>query len=147
MPWRYDSDDDIIEIILEPNFGGDLLELVLRRVVYIVDSIGNKPVIDRLEADHALDRCLLERFDVADPNGPERNLLDILVTIDTHYYPYRGFVVHGAGPNPALRKALKERGILITVITNDGFVAMFSGNGPSYGLTALTEFLGKEVRG
>jgi len=144
MPWRYESDDGLIEIVVDPRFGGDLLELARRRVVYAVYSEQNKASIDRYEADRDTDRCVIERFTVADPDDRVQNLLDILVTVDTHYYPYPGFVVHGTPAIRRLVEALAERGVSIREETPDGFVGVIADDAPKYGLTALTEFLEKE---
>ena len=59
MPWKYDNKDNFIEVIVDPEFEGDLVSLALVRPIWIVDSPRNTP---RIDAVWAL--------------GPDRNLFE-----------------------------------------------------------------------
>ena len=65
MGWKYRSDDNSIEVIVDPNFRGDIGTLASTRPVWIVDSPHNGPAIDAVWAD-----------------GPQRNLIEV------NRYPY-----------------------------------------------------------
>ncbi len=138
----------MVEIVVDPSFKGDLQKLAERRIVYIVDTKQNEPAISvSWKVGAELDLCEINRIPVSDPDDRDGNLMDILVTVDTHYYPYPGFVVHGATLGPSLVDALAAKGISAVEGTGDGFVALIAEDAPKYGLTALTEFLKKEGRG
>jgi hypothetical protein len=133
---------------VEPDFSGSLVDLARKRVVYIVDTPQNKKAIDDCWAVGAeLDLCEVNRSKKSDPDDRDGNLMKILQLVDTHYYPYPGFVVHGTSASPSLVQSLAEKGISIAEVTADGFVASIAEDAPKSGLWALTEFLAKEKRG
>lgn len=50
MAWRYRSNDNKVEVIVEPDFPGDLLTLAASHPVWIVDTPLNRPGIDAVWA-------------------------------------------------------------------------------------------------
>jgi len=50
MGWKYRSDDKSIEVIVDPDFQGDIAVLASLRPVWIVDVPKNGPAIDRVWA-------------------------------------------------------------------------------------------------
>jgi hypothetical protein len=148
MPWRYESDDGIMVIVLDPHFHHSLVDLAKTRIVYVVDTPQNSAAIEecrRVGAD--LNLCEVNRIKVMDQYDLVRNLIDILMVADTHYHPFPGFVVYGAMAAPTLVETLAERGISITNSTENGFTASIADDAPKFGLSALTDFLAKEKRG
>jgi len=63
MGWRYDSCDNKIEVIVEPDFHGDLIALAASRPVWIVDTQQNGPRIDAVWAIGAdLNLCEVSKY-------------------------------------------------------------------------------------
>jgi len=60
MGWKYHGDDNSIEVIVDPDFQGDIRSLASVRPVWIVDSPHNGPAVDAVWAD-----------------GSERNLFEV----------------------------------------------------------------------
>jgi hypothetical protein len=129
MAWRYYSDngvDKFVEVVVEPDYRGNLQELAKTRVVWIVDTPQNRPAIDAIwEVGAHANLCEVNRYTVPDldPNDRDGNLINIVISLDTHYYPYPGFVVHGAVPSVALIRALAAWHFEIAETTEDGFIA------------------------
>ena len=74
MPWKYQSEDGKIEVIVEPKFRGDLIALASVRPVWVVDSPANSPKIDASWA-MGRDAGLFEvnRYPIDNPDDRERN--------------------------------------------------------------------------
>jgi hypothetical protein len=126
MPWRYHSDDNKIEVIVEPNFRGDLVALASVRPVWIVDTPLNRPRIDAIwsvGANANLYEVNRYRYQCDELGSDDRakNFGDILNCLDDHYHRY-DLVVHGI-PALELGAALLEEGFRMTETTEDGFVA------------------------
>jgi len=122
MAWRYHSDDKTIEVIVDTDFGGDLMALASRRPVWIVDSPLNCPRIDAIWAvGSESNLCEVNRCQYSNSDDRKGNFLDILGCLDDHY-PYHDIAVHGIHP-PELGTALQDEGFRITRTTGDGFVA------------------------
>ncbi len=67
MSWRYRSDDEIVEAVVETEFRGDLTAMAASRVVWIVDSDSNRPLIDAVRATgNSLNLCEVNRYSVGD---------------------------------------------------------------------------------
>ncbi len=148
MPWKYDNDDGLIEIIVDPNFPGNLLEMAKKRIVYIVDTPHNHEAINACwQVGAMMGLYEVNRMSGSELNDLEGNLLSTLQVVETHYYPYPGFVAHGLKKSESLVRSLAERGISITEETTDGFVATVADDAPVPGIWALTEFLKNEGRG
>lgn len=144
MPWKYDSEDDIFEIVLGSVSLESLLALAGKRVTYVVDTPANKQIIDDCwKAGAKLDLYEVSRCEVTDPENHQGNLESILQLIETHHWPYRGIAVHGTAISQTLIQTLAKRGISIIEHTQDGFVASLAKDAPVPMLWALTEFLEK----
>jgi hypothetical protein len=123
MAWRYHSDDNRVEVIVEPDFRGNLAALASSRPVWIVDTLLNRPRIDAIRAvGQNMNLCEVSRYDVRGAENRTENLLEILGCLDDHYH-HHDIVVHGLEPS-ALDKVLQEEGFRITEVTLDGFVAV-----------------------
>jgi hypothetical protein len=125
MPWKYHSDDGVdktIEVIVDPEYRGDLKALAETRLVWIVDTPHNRPAIDACWAiGKQANLCEVNRYTEPDADR-EENLINIIISMDTHYR-YFGFVVHGAIPSPSLVRRMAEWGFEIAEKTPDGFFA------------------------
>jgi hypothetical protein len=126
MPWRYYTDDGVdeaIEVIVEPDYRGDLQALAKTRVVWIVDTPQNRSAIDASwEIGAEANLCEINRFTEPKPDC-EENLIDIVGMLDTHYHPFPSFIVHGAPPSASLPEALANWGFKVAEMTPDGFIA------------------------
>jgi hypothetical protein len=123
MGWKYRSDDNSIEIIVDPDFQGDIGTLASMRPVWIVDSPHNGPAIDAVSADGP-ERNLFEvsRCPYLDKDNRIGNLLDILGCLDEHH-PHHNIVVHGLHADD-VRAKLEAECFRVTGLTLDGFVAI-----------------------
>ena len=123
MPWKYCSGDNFIEVIVDPDFEGDIAALASARPIWIVDSPRNGPRIDFVWATGAkqnlfeVNRCAYE-----DPNNRIENLLDILGCLDDHH-PHHHIVVHGLDAS-AVRAEIEAEGFNVSELRPDGFVAV-----------------------
>jgi hypothetical protein len=123
--WKWGlGDDNTVEIIIEPDFHGDLLQMAKLRPIWIVNT-----ELNRTQIDHAWtvgkDANLYEvsRIPVANSDNLESNLIMILGGLDDHYIGGYDFVVHGLKASASVRKAMQVEGFRITETTADGFVA------------------------
>jgi len=125
MAWRYDSADNRIEVIVTPNFCGNLTALASSRPVWIVDTPHNRTSIDSVWAIGAdLNLCEVTRYrycDRAEDNRME-DLLEIIGCLDDHH-PHHDIVVHGIVP-AELGTVLEGEGYRVQEMTPDGFVAV-----------------------
>ena len=125
MAWRYDSADHRIEVIVSPDFRGDLAALAVSRPVWIVDTPQNRPAIDAVWAIGA-DRnlCEVSRYRDSGQAGDNRlkDLLEIIGCLDDHYV-HHDIVVHGIEATE-LGTALEEEGYRVLETTPDGFAAV-----------------------
>ena len=127
MGWRHDSRDNRVEVIVEPDFQGDLAVLAAERLVWIVDTPQNGPRIDAVWAIGAeLNLCEVNRYrfvyDYRAADDRVENLLDIIGCLDDHH-PHHDIVVHGIGL-AELGTVLEEEGFRVEERTADGFVAV-----------------------
>jgi len=124
MPWLYEMPDDKIEIIIDPRFGGDIIELARSRPVWIVDTEANRPKIDEVwHIGTGQELYEVSRCHVNNPEDREHNLLDILGSLDDHYGSY-DFIAHGIAGDGAMRQRLVKEGFRIVEDRHDGFVAL-----------------------
>jgi hypothetical protein len=122
MAWRYYSDDNKVEVVVEPDFRGDLSVLASSHPIWIVDTPLNRPRIDAVWAAGA-EANLYQVSRCADQGaGRFENLVEILGCLDDHH-PHHDIVVHGISPTE-LGGALDKEGFRITGTTPDGFVAV-----------------------
>jgi hypothetical protein len=125
MGWRYDSCDNRIEVIVEPDFQGDLIALASSRPVWIVDTPQNGPRIAAVWASGAdLNLCEVSKYGYKDRVAGNRveDLLEIIGCLDDHH-PHHDIVVHGIGPSDLIAVLLEE-GYRVQETTLDGFVAV-----------------------
>jgi hypothetical protein len=125
MPWRYHGIDNKIEVVVDPDFTRDTLAMASLRCVWIVDTPGNRPMIDTIRGiGEERNLCEVSRCKVQDPNSRRENLLMIMGTLDDHYPSY-DMSVHGLEPSAPLRRMLsEEEGVEVTEPTPDGLVAL-----------------------
>jgi hypothetical protein len=123
MGWKYHSDDNVVEVIVDPDFQGDIAALASIRPVWIIDSPHNGPAIDAVWA-YGPERNLFEVSRCPYANTEERveNLLDILGCLDDHH-PHHNVVVHGVHADH-VRAQLESEGFRVTSLTPDGFLAI-----------------------
>ena len=123
MGWKYHGDDNSIEVIVDPDFQGDIRSLASVRPVWIVDSPHNGPAVDAVWADGS-ERNLFEvsRCRYGDADKRVENLLDILGCLDDHH-PHHNIVVHGVHADD-VRAQLEAEGFRVTGLTPDGFIAI-----------------------
>ncbi len=125
MAWRYySSHDSKFEVVVDPQFPGDVLRMAMARPVWIVDTLGNKPQIDeswKLGKDLGLYE--VSRYPVSNENDREGNLFLIMGDLDDHH-PEFELIVHGLFPSNSLRERLVLEGFDVSEITVDGFVAL-----------------------
>ena len=132
MPWRPVGDDRKIEVIVDPDFRGDLLAIAAKHPVWIVKTPENAL---RIEAAWRAMDCIslydVNHYEPPNPNDREDSLVCTLDNLDTHHANpadpangYDGIIVTGLRPNALLREKLAALGFEITGQTPDGFVAM-----------------------
>ncbi len=124
MPWRAEGFDNKIEVIVDPDFGGDLLSLARDRVVWIIDSQQNRPRIDAAwSVGDRLDLCEVNRVPERPPLDRCELLLEIMGLLDDHHWPY-DMIIHGLNATPHVTDVLEREGFRISETTSDGFVAL-----------------------
>jgi hypothetical protein len=124
MSWKHEAVDGRVELIVEPTFHGDLVELAKLHDVWIVDTPGNKDAIDASwRVGRSLGLYEINRCAVAHADAREDNLLLIMSVMDDHYSGY-DLVVHGLESSESVGQAMREQGFQITELTSDGFVAI-----------------------
>jgi hypothetical protein len=123
VSWKHNAPDQMIEIVVDPSFVGDILDLARHRPIWIVDTAENRPKIDDAWlVGRDMELFEVSRASVRHPSDRETSLMDILGVLDDHYGEY-DFIVHGLAPDDDLRLKLREEGFDIDRETLDGFVA------------------------
>lgn len=123
MTWKHTPTDSVIEIVVDPDYRGDLVALTNVRPVWIVDSPGNKERIDFVWAiGDKRNLFELRRLKFANPEDRVTNLLEVLGLLDDHYAKY-DFVVHGLQRDPQTTELLESEGFRIVKDEPDGFEA------------------------
>jgi hypothetical protein len=123
MGRKYHSDDNAIEVIVDPDFQGDIAVLASIRPIWIVDSPHNGPAIDAV-CGHVPKADLFEvsRCSYRDTNKRIENLLDIIGCLDDHH-PHHDIIVHGVHADD-VRRQLESEGFRVAELTPYGFVAI-----------------------
>ena len=104
MAWRYDAPDNTIEVIVDPDFGGDIIALASLRPVWIVDTAENRPRIDASwRAGQQTELFEVSRCRVEEPADREGSMLEILGALDDHYGRY-DFSLRGLAASEQLNK-------------------------------------------
>jgi hypothetical protein len=131
MAQRYRSKDNSVEVIVEPDFRGNLAALASSLPVWIVDTPLNHPRIDAVWAVGAQQGLFeVSAMTIQEPENRIENLLEILGCLDDHHH-HCGIVVHGIMPAGILG-VLQEEGFRISETTADGFVAQ--SKSPRFGI-------------
>jgi hypothetical protein len=121
VPWQYEGRD--IEVIVDPDFQGDIIKLAKVRSVWIVDTQQNRPKIDEAwQVGGSIHLFEVSRVRIENPDDRIGNLWEILGNLDDHRGAY-DFVAHGLEPTEELRRALADEGFRIGATTQDGFAA------------------------
>ncbi len=124
MTMKYSSPDNLVEVIVDPQFGGDIVKLAQTHPVWIIDSRANSPLIDLAwalgEADcpYEVSRCRL-------PNEDSRleNLESIMGELDDHYNGSYIMRVHGLAITEATLLLLETSFFELRDRGEDWFVA------------------------
>jgi len=122
VAWKYRSEDTFIEVIVDPDFGGDISFLASVRPVWIVDSPRNRPRIDAVWSKPERGLFEVSRCYYEDADQRVENLLDIVGCLDDHH-PHHNLVVHGLDATD-VRAQIEAEGFQISEVTPDGFVAI-----------------------
>jgi len=119
MGWKYRNDDNSIEVIVDPDFQGDIAVLASVRPVWIVDSPHNAHAIDAVWRD-VPEQTLFEvgRCSYRDTGKRIENLLDMIGCLDDHHPQHD--IVHA----DEARGQLEAEGFRVAELTPDGFVAI-----------------------
>lgn len=124
MPWKYETPDGKVEVVVDPAFHGDLFALATSHPVWIVDTALNQANVDALSGvGSAMDLYEVSRCQVEDPSDRWDNLVQILGSLDHHYSIY-DVVAHGLAPDELVKAALIEQGFRVTDRMSDQFVAL-----------------------
>jgi hypothetical protein len=124
MPWKYEAQDNKIDVVVEPDFGGDLFVLARSHPVWIVDTPSNRASIDTIwHTGKDMNLYEVSRCRVENPIDRQGNLEMILGMLDDHHDSY-GIIVHGLQPDALLEQALQEQGFRVSEATSDGFAAV-----------------------
>ncbi len=119
----FPGDDNTVEVIVEPDFRGDLRELASRRPVWIVDTSANSATIDAVwEGCEDKDLFEVSRCRYDERLSRTDRLRDIPGCLDDHC-PHCNIVVHGISPRELDANWSEEEGFRIAHVTADGFAA------------------------
>lgn len=129
MAWKQIGQDRKIEIVVDPDFRGDLLALARERPVWIVETVqnwGRISAVWQLGGDANL--CEVSKFTAGDLDR-ENSLISILDDVDLHHGytrdgSYDGLVIHGLLPSERMQRVLGRLGFQVGETTADGFIAL-----------------------
>jgi hypothetical protein len=119
-----------IAIVVERDFGDELVELAKRLHVWVCSTPENRPHVERARGAQPARPSIehgVTTFNVSDTDSPEEMLVGILDTVDIHHGeyshspPWSELEVYGASPTPAVRAALAEFGVRAFSGTKRGF--------------------------
>ena len=122
MPWKHEAPDGKIDVVVDPDFGGDLFTLTGSHPVWIVDTPQNRAGNDTIWSAKEDGLYEVSRCQVYDPIDRQGNLVLILGVLDDHHDSY-DLIVHGLKADAGVAQALGEQGFQVTESTSDGFVA------------------------
>lgn len=120
--WKQIGEDDrAVEVILDPDFRGNLIEIARSHTVWIIESEVKTPLIDAAWAtDGELGFCEINRA------GDSRDLISLLPTLHSHYNwsspRWESLIVRGLEPSPALIASLDGYGFRLREVLADRFV-------------------------
>ena len=125
------GEDRIVELVLDPDFGGDLVGLARHRPIWILETETTMPLIDeawRIGTDHEL----YEVNRIPIPLGDrERTLIGLLPTLHSHHNwsdpRWDGLLVRGVPLGDALRAELADWGFHVLEVNPDHFLTSVPG--------------------
>jgi hypothetical protein len=129
MAWKDLGDDRKVEIIVDPDYRGDLIAVASRHPVWIVASPENQPrILAAWETEDHGHLHEINQYETPDPNDRLQSLVGTLDEIDNeHGYTalgsYDGLVVNGLEATNVLKEKLARLGFNITRATPGGFLA------------------------
>ena len=122
-----------IAIVLDPEYGSELLAVAPRHPVWIVDSPANRPMIEAVWAERRAAKVPREVnvFRAIDGLSPAEHVAALMRSVDAAHGPsaqdpaYRTLIVEGVALDDALNALLLARGATSTRTTRRGFTAVF----------------------
>ncbi|MDQ2798978.1 MAG: hypothetical protein M3Y13_04970 [Armatimonadota bacterium] len=120
-----------VGIVVNRNFGDQLLEIARRIHVWVCDTPVNRPVVERLsqmQQPGEWNEWGATVFRVSDDDSPEDMVIGVLSAVDRHHDehshdpPWSQIEIYGVEPTPRLREALQEYGVDDFRETPGGFV-------------------------
>jgi len=121
--WR-PTDDNQVEIVVDPDFHGDLMPMAKLRPVWIVNTEQNQVQIDHSWlAGKGENLYEVSRIPVENPHDREGDLLMILESLDDHHLGYN-IIVHGLEASDSVKESMERERFRITETTADGFLAL-----------------------
>jgi hypothetical protein len=122
MAWKHTGDERIVEVIVEPRFEGDLIEMARLRPVWIIDWAFNRDDIDSAwKVGEALNLCEINRYPFSGASDRKAALLDMIGVFDDQYQAYSGLCVHGLAYDSEVREAIVAEGFSLIRMLPDGF--------------------------
>lgn len=122
------TDDSLVALVVDPNYGRRLRALDARMPIWAIKSPTNESAWNPAESAHQ--NSALFKADSAD--AIDDNVIGSLVDIDEHFgvhslprNPYAGILVIGAAFSTGLKAALEENGFKHFRETDEGFEARF----------------------
>lgn len=108
-----------VAIVVNRNFGDQLLELAQRLHVWICSTPENQRIVDlaRRQSGRTSPNHGVTIFDTGDEESPEEMLICVLANVDIHHGGHSGtprwdtIEVFGATPTPQVMEAVSELGV------------------------------------
>lgn len=122
-----------VGIVVDRNFGDQLLEIARRIHVWVCDTPGNWPVVERLsqmQQPGEWNEWGATIFRVGDDESPEDMVIHILSAVNQHHNqyshdpPWSQIEVYGVAPTKNVREALQEYGVDDFRETPGGFICV-----------------------
>src|SRR5215831_2151617 len=93
VDWKYSSEDTFIEVVVDPDFGGDIANLAAVRPVWIVDSPLNHALVDAALGGESREELFeVNRHRYADGDDRLGNLIQIIGCLDDHH-PHHNLII------------------------------------------------------
>lgn len=115
--WRrtVGEQDPWVEVIMDPDYAGDLEGLAKRRIVWVVESDNTKVIIEELrQKGGSEDLYEVNRLDFPDPEDRENNFAGLVPTLYSHHNwsipRWSGFIVHGVNLTEEVISRLQQYG-------------------------------------
>lgn len=125
LAWKYATEDGMVEIVVDPNFEGNLVNMARLRPIWIVESPGNLRQIEAAwKVGEQLGLFEVSRCRLPTPDDRLGNLTEILGSLDDHQGRYKGIVVHGLLADDATTGLLEAEGFQIDEVRQDSFTAL-----------------------